>query len=82
MTVDLSIHKKWDKSNSNKHSIVQMVSELLIYSVMKLKLDTQLMQLHSYRATDTQLMQLHSYRATDTQLMQSHSHKATDSSTE
>jgi len=30
-----------------------MISELLIHSVLKLKLDTELMKLHSYKATDS-----------------------------
>ena len=30
-----------------------MISEPLIYSVIKLKLDTQLIQLHSYKATNS-----------------------------
>jgi len=48
MIVDSSISgtiQKWDKSNSNEHSILQMISELLIYSVIKLKLDAELMKL-------------------------------------
>jgi len=30
-----------------------MISESLIYSVIKLKLDIELMELHSYKATDS-----------------------------
>ena len=30
-----------------------MISELLIYSVIKLKLDTELMKLHNYNATNS-----------------------------
>jgi len=44
------------------------------------KLDTQLMQLHSYRATNytaNAVTQLESYKL-DTQLMQSHSYRATN----
>ena len=54
MIVDSSISsiiQKLDKSNSNEHIILQMISEPLIYSVMKLKLDIDLMKLHSYKAT-------------------------------
>ena len=40
-------------SNSNEHSILQMIPDLLIYSVIKLKLDTELMKLHSYKATNS-----------------------------
>jgi len=47
------MYKKWDKSNSNEHSILQMISELLIYSVIKLKLDIEQMKLHSYKATNS-----------------------------
>ena len=50
MIVDSSISsiiQKWDKTNSNERSILQIISEPLIYSVIKLKLDTELMKLHS-----------------------------------
>ena len=56
MIVDSSISstkQKRDKSNSNEHSILQMISEPLIYSVIKLKLDTELIKLHSYTATNS-----------------------------
>jgi len=56
MIVDSSISstiQKWDKSNSNEHSILQMISEPLIYSVIKLKIDTALMKLHSYKTTNS-----------------------------
>ena len=37
-----STTQKWDKSNSNEHSILQMISEPLIYGVIKLKFDAEL----------------------------------------
>ena len=46
------MYKKWDKPNSNERSILQMISEPLIYSVIKLKLDIELMKLRSYKAED------------------------------
>ena len=56
MIVDSSISsiiQKWDKSNSNEHSILQMILEPLVYSVIKLKLGTELIKLHSYKATNS-----------------------------
>jgi len=56
MIVDLSVSsniQKREKSNSNKHSILQMISGPLIYSVIKLKLDTELTKLHSYKAINS-----------------------------
>ena len=44
---------KWDKSNSNERRIPQMISEPLTYSVTKFKLDTELLKLHSYKATNS-----------------------------
>ena len=41
------------KSYSNEHSILQIISEPLIYSVIKLKLDIELLKLHSYKATNS-----------------------------
>ena len=49
----LAIYEEWDKPNRNEHGILQMISEPLIYIVIKRKLDTELMQLHSYKATDS-----------------------------
>jgi len=40
-------------SSSNEHSILQMISEAFVYSVIKPKLDTELMKLHSYEATNS-----------------------------
>jgi len=48
----LAMYKKWDKSNCNKHSILQMISEHITYSVMKLK----------FRYTANAVTQLQSYR--------------------
>ena len=56
MIVDSSISstiQKGDKSNSNEHSILQMISEPFMYSVIKLQLDTELMKLHNYKATNS-----------------------------
>ena len=45
--------QKWGKSNSNEHSILQIISEPHIYNVIKLKLDIELMELQSYKAKNS-----------------------------
>src|SRR5215475_13663466 len=56
-TVDSSISKiyyiQYNMFNNNEHSILHMISETLISSVIQLKLDILLMKLQSYKARNS-----------------------------
>jgi len=56
-TVDSSISKiyyiQYNMFNNNEHSILQMISETHISSVIQLKLDILLMKLQSYKARNS-----------------------------
>jgi hypothetical protein len=56
-TVDSSVSKiyyiQYNMFNNNEHSVLHMISETLISSVIQLKLDILLMKLQSYKARNS-----------------------------